>query len=93
MDEEYEVLRAIAKRLGTTNQRLGQILNDTGFRNADGSPTQLAKQHGMTIAYRLSYGGTSMKWQVKKVIDLVRLLEIRHPGTLTPKKIRRVDPR
>ena len=87
--QDYMVLRSVAPDLNTTNQRLGQILEEQGYRRLDGMPTELAKARAMAVKFRLDCGRIGIKWHKPTVLELVRALEEQCPGTITPRKIPR----
>ena len=87
MTPGFEVLREIGKQVNTTNQRIGQLLNEHGYRDTKGVASEAARQHGWAVPYRLWYGGSSWKWNVQGVLAWLQQLEAKEPGTITPKKI------
>lgn len=87
MNPDFEVLRGIARRVNSTNQRIGQILNEYGYRDPKGVATKLARQLGWAVPYRLWRGGSSWKWNVQWVLEWLEELAANNPGIITPKKI------
>jgi hypothetical protein len=87
MSQDFDVLREIAKQVNSTNQRIGQLLNEHGYRHENGEPTDKAKDKEWVQPYRLDCSVTSWKWNVQSVLAWLRQLEAKNPGTITPKKI------
>lgn len=70
MNDDYAVMRFIAKTLGTTSHVLGRCLRAAGLRDGSGAPTILAKSAGWAIPYRLDCGLTAYKWHRTSVQEL-----------------------
>lgn len=67
-EDEYVVMRWIAKTIGLTSHQLGQRLQDAGLRDRSGDPTTEARTNGWVMPYRLDCGLTAYKWNRDKVL-------------------------
>jgi hypothetical protein len=67
-EDEYLVMRSIAKIIGLTSHQLGKHLQDAGLRDSSGDPTNEARANGWIMPYRLDCGLTAYKWNREKVL-------------------------
>ena len=70
MNDDYAVMRTIAKTLGTTSHKLGKCLRAAGLRDGSGTPTIMAKSEDWTSPYHLDCGLTAYKWHKARVQEL-----------------------
>lgn len=68
-DNDYEVMRSIARTINMTSHQLGKSLQEAGLRDASGEPTMRARVHDWIKPYRLDCGLTAFKWNRKKVLE------------------------
>jgi hypothetical protein len=68
MQDEYEVMRSISKKIGLTSYQLGKLLKEDGLRDSDGSPSMVAMMGGWVSKYQLRCGKTAYKWHRSTVL-------------------------
>jgi hypothetical protein len=68
MQDEFQVMRSISREIGLTSHQLGNLLQEDGLRDSDGSPSMQAMLDGWVAKYQLRCGKTAYKWHRSTVL-------------------------